>query len=229
MTVATQFTDYGRLIRPATPQDPVYYIAQSGGFHQLGDQIGGERSPPSDRLEAAMKSSLAANGYLPANLANGKSPSLAVIFSWGSQNKPAPDELPNFRAIREGMQQRRALVYGGLSSPMDWDKRQEFSEQVNDDLYFVVASAYDYRQLALGNKKLVWRTNMTVGSRGVAMTESLPPLIASAAPYFGREMTEPELTSRKISRTGRVEIGPLRTVGNVEKSPAPAETPPAKP
>lgn len=231
MTVATQFTDYGRLIRPATPQDPVYYVAQSGGFHQLGDQIGGEKSPPADRLEATMKSALAANGYLAADASNGKSPSLAVIFSWGSQNKPAPDELPNLRAIREGMQQRRALVYGGLSSPMDWDKRQEFSEQVNDDLYFVVASAYDYNQLALGNKKLVWRTNMTVSSRGVAMTESLPPLIASAAPFFGREMSEPELISRKISRTGRVEIGPLRTVGDAQKSPelVPAEPAPTKP
>ena len=58
---------------------------------------------------------------------------------------------------------------------MEWgetlfDRTQEkeyLRDQAEDDLYFVAASAYDYAKLAQGEKKLVWRTTMTVTSAGL--------------------------------------------------------------
>lgn len=73
--------------------------------------------------------------------------------------------------------------------------------------YFVVASAYDYSAVAQGKGRLLWRTKMTVDAQGVNMKETLLPLIASAAPYFGKDMTEAAVTSKRIFRDGRVEIG----------------------
>jgi hypothetical protein len=47
---------------------------------------------------------------------------------------------------------------------------------------------------------------MTVNSRGVSQIQSLPTLIASAAPYFGRDMAEPEILSRRANE-GQITIG----------------------
>lgn len=84
-------------------------------------------------------------------------------------------------------------------------------ERLVDELFsssfFVVASAYDYAALAKGQRRLLWRTKMTVNSLGVNMVESLPPLIATAGPYLGRETPEPVVISKRIMRDGNVEIG----------------------
>jgi hypothetical protein len=73
--------------------------------------------------------------------------------------------------------------------------------------YFVVASAYDYAAFAKGQRLLLWRTKLTVNSLGVSMEESVPPLIASASPYFGHETKDPVVVTKKISREGHVEVG----------------------
>jgi len=84
-------------------------------------------------------------------------------------------------------------------------------DQLNDDLYFAVASAFDYDALAHGKRVLLWRTRMTVSAAGVALDQSLPAVIATAGPYFGREMTEPSTVVRRV-KEGRVEIGPAAVV-----------------
>lgn len=84
-------------------------------------------------------------------------------------------------------------------------------ERLVDELFsssfFVVASAYDYAALAKGQRRLLWRTKMTVNALGVNMVESIPPLIASAGPYMGRETKDPVVLAKRISREGKVEVG----------------------
>ena len=97
-------------------------------------------------------------------------------------------------------------------------------EEAFHSCYFVVASAYDYAAVGQGKKRLLWRTKMTVDAQGVNMQETLVPLITSAAPYFGKDMTEAAVTTKRISREGRVEIG---TPTVVEDKPAPKNAEPA--
>jgi hypothetical protein len=84
-------------------------------------------------------------------------------------------------------------------------------ERLVDELfsssYFVIASAYDYAAVSKGQRVLLWRTKMTVNSLGVNMAESIPPLIASASPYLGKETKEPVVVTKRISREGRVDVG----------------------
>ena len=177
-------------------------------------------------MESLLKDALATNGYLPAR--DGRRPSLAIILTWGVHNAPhyGDGDLINLRERRLGRQERSRLVGGGFSP--DASKRQVLRDQESDDLYFIVASAYDYDQLAHGARKLVWRTHMTVGAGGISMTESFGPLLATAAPYFGREMRDVEVASRRISRVGNVEIGPLRVVPEgAPPAGEPAKTPAA--
>ena len=86
-------------------------------------------------------------------------------------------------------------------------------DQSADDVYYVVASAYDYRALAQNQRHLLWRTRMTVASKGVSQIDTLPTLIASAAPYFGRDMAEAETLIKRTVRSGNVEIGTPVVVG----------------
>ena len=85
-------------------------------------------------------------------------------------------------------------------------KNEFLVDQASDDCYYVIASAYDYAAFAHQQKKLLWRTRMTVNSRGVSQVQTLPTLIASAAPYFGRDMAESEIMSKR-AREGEITIG----------------------
>ncbi len=102
-------------------------------------------------------------------------------------------------------------------------KNEFLVDQMADDVYFVVASAYDYRTLGQKPPTLLWRTRMTVASRGVSQDQALPTLVASAAPYFGREMDDVEILTKRAVRDGKVEIGTPTVV-----SPATAADPPPR-
>ncbi len=258
MTVFTTVTDAGRLVAPASPDHPVYYVVQPGGYREFGDSYAGVHPPPVADLERVMKKALASQGYLPATDAAHR-PSLLIVFNWGSHNRlnPISESISPAASIRN-MIERAALVGGfgfaqkvgkayeeralsQLSGPSfadasfnlvdpvhrltDQDARLEYlMYQISYDLYFVVASAYDYASVAQGKRTLLWRTNMTVNTGGVNMKETLPPLIATAAPFLGRETEGPEALQRRINRHGQVDIG-QPTVVEFMDSTAPTAAP----
>jgi hypothetical protein len=104
-------------------------------------------------------------------------------------------------------------------------KNELLLNQIAGDVYYVVASAYDYQSVVANQKVLLWRTRMTVSARGVSQEQSLPALLLSAGPFFGREMKEPEIISKRAVREGNVEMGTPTVVG---PSPAPPPSVPAK-
>lgn len=138
-----------------------------------------------------------------------------------------------------GMERSHVTVAGGESTgsvasmmrdPFDTLRaRSTEHERMVDELFsssfFVIASAYDYAALVKKERRLLWRTKMTVNSLGVNMVESIPPLIASAAPYLGRETREPVLVTKRITRDGNVNVGTPVVVEADAKLP---EQPPAK-
>ncbi len=234
MTFNTEVTDYGRMLRPASPGNPVYYIAEDAGFRQLGWDVGGEKPPAQADMERIMKKGLATNGFLPA-APPAHPAALAVVYYWGSHNKPDPQTAAMFPQLALRNRLERAILVGGKrfaqgmafsaeygESPTDRLAKQEFlNDQAKDEVYFVVASAYDYAALARGERRLAWRTTMTANSTGVAIAETLPPLLASGAAFFGRETVEPEIGARRISREGRVLIGTPTVVPDPVVAPAP--------
>jgi len=103
-------------------------------------------------------------------------------------------------------------------------KNEFLIDQTAADVYYVVASAYDYQSLASKQRVLLWRTRMTVAAQGVSQEQTLPVLIASAAPFFGKEMSEPEILTRRAVREGTVDVG----VPVVVEPAAPARAPKKK-
>jgi hypothetical protein len=261
MTVITEMTDAGKRLAPVTPDHPAYFVGQSAGYHVQGDGPDNQKLPPAGLLEALLRKSLAANGYLPAK-PPGQPPSLLVVYSWGAHYALHPendDSISGEMVARNTLE--RALLIGGqkfatqmqqlfaqedavaqaasqppapggqsilgpeqmammdpvhlyrLKSP----RNDSLVEQMIDDLYYVVASAYDYAAAAHGERRLLWRTRMTVDAKGVALADTLPTLVASASAYFGREMDEPEALYKRTINDGQVEVGTPTVVGTGEE------------
>ena len=263
MTVFTTVTNAGRLVAPASPEHPVYYLAYPAGFREFGGIYAGVHPPPAKDLERVMKKALATQGYLPTTDATHR-PSVLVIFTWGMHSRLDPTtESISPQAMVQNRIERAELVGGfgfarkvgkayeeralsqlagptfadasfNLIDPVhrltDENARSEYlMDQINDDVYFVVASAYDYAAVAQGKRTLLWRTNMTVNTAGVNMKETLPPLIATAAPFFGRETAGPEALQRRINRKGQVDVGQPIVVEYMDSSAPKAAPAPAAP
>lgn len=100
-------------------------------------------------------------------------------------------------------------------------KNEFLIDQTASDVFYVTASAYDYQSVTANKRLLLWRTRMTVAAAGVSQQQSLPTLVISAAPFFGKETTEPEILYRRTLREGSVELGtPTVIEENVKVPPA---------
>jgi hypothetical protein len=99
-------------------------------------------------------------------------------------------------------------------------KNEFLVDQAAANVYYVVASAYDHDALLKKVRKLLWRTRLTVSADGVSQVQTLPTLIATGGPFFGKEMSEPEILSKRPVPAGTVEVG-IPTVVEPGASPTP--------
>lgn len=253
LTVITEMTEAGRRLPPVSPQQPAYYVLQSGGFREAAETTGITRPMTAAEVEGVLQKSLATNGYLPVP-SGPMRPTLLIVYTWGAYNGGASEPIFGSRKAFLG----RAVMIGGQKFA---HQLADILEQVDDlkqaaippevfefanalhqyelgdlshealvdqaalELYYVVASAYDYAAAATNQRRLLWRTRMTVSSAGLSQSQSLPPLIASAGPYFGKDVPEPQVLTRRV-HDGKVEIGAPKVVNSSETT-APTPTPPA--
>lgn len=234
MTVYTVMTDFGRTLPVAEPATPVTYVASDHGFMPLGDAVGRQRPPLPAEVEKIMVRALNERGYVAAP--DGQAPGLVLIYYWGSHYRLDLDMQRMFPEMHRQHLLERATLVGGpayaqeILRQFEWGylpgdrslKKGYLFQQADTDLYFVVISAYDHASVLARAPKLAWRTTMTVNAIGVAMKESLPPLILTAAEWFGREMDDTVALRRSVHR-GTVELGPLRVIEDDEPPPPPAE------
>jgi len=230
MTVYTVMTDFGRTLPAATPAAPATYVASDQGFLPLGDAVGRQRPPLPAEVEAIMVRALGERGYVAAPA--GQVPALVLIYYWGSHYRLDVEMQRMFPEMHRQHLLERATLVGGpayaqeIFRQFEWGhlpgdrslKKGYLFQQTDTDLYFVVVSAYDHASVLAKSPRLAWRTTMTVNAIGVAMKESLPPLILTAAEWFGREMDD-TVALRRTVRRGTVELGPLWVV---EDEPPPA-------
>ena len=101
-------------------------------------------------------------------------------------------------------------------------KTAQLFDAARADCYYAVASAYDYASASRGQRRLLWRSKMTVDSQAVAMSDTLPGLILNAGKYLGVDMPEAATLSKRALGEGSVKLGPLQ----FENPPEPPATPP---
>lgn len=122
------------------------------------------------------------------------------------------------QALNEEATRRRSGASFGMMNPMEQfrnrnAKTRTMLEDIGGSLYFVVASAYDAASIAANKRVLLWRTKMATRASGLNLFESMPSLIVTAGPYFGKDMAESESVRRRLNRGGTVELAPLQVLG----------------
>ncbi|HTQ32240.1 MAG TPA: hypothetical protein VMI53_13595 [Opitutaceae bacterium] len=251
LSLITEVTPAGKKLTPPDRNHPAYYIAVDGGMDEEGSVIAGERPPSTDQWRKVMIASLAASGYLPASAQH--PPTLIVHCRYGSFNhvKPANggslDDPTTENNIQLDPQQFRNLVFkaalvGGekfsvdLVRAMSTNTLSFFRMQgthtdtlVNlafDDLYYVIASGYDYAAATRGEKILLWRTKIATDSYGLMMEDTVPTLTVDAREYFGHPTDGPVVLHPRLL-SGRVILDQPVVRDYLER--APESTPAAQP
>jgi hypothetical protein len=80
-------------------------------------------------------------------------------------------------------------------------------DQFSDEIYYVMASAYDYQELMQKKRVLLWRTTMTVTAEGMNEEQTYPPMLSTAAEYLGKDMPEAVIFTKRSLPRGQIEIG----------------------
>ncbi len=234
MTVFCEVTDYGRTWPVASPEHPVHYILHDGGRKEYGDNVTGDVTPAQDYLAGILRHSLEASGFLPA-ADHAPPPALVLFANWGSHHRLDPETAMRFPDLaRRHLIERGRLVGGPRYAHENFETKEYklfpplsnrgargsfLREQTEQSLYFVIVSAYDLAAFARNEHRLVWRTTMTVNAVGINMAESLPPLVLTAGPYFGRQTKDAEIVVRHVKR-GSVILGPLSVLPSDAPLPA---------
>jgi hypothetical protein len=237
MTVITEMTDEGRKLPLVSREHPAYYQAHSSGDHEMGDLVNHEQTMPTEEVGPLLTRGLAVNGYRPALLPEHPPSLLVIYLwgTHNKIIADSPEET-TFNQVFINVVDRAMLVGGGKfagevtglirqiqdikMAKMDvlippaidsFKARNPNNEQLLNltlsDVFYVVASAFDYQSVANGRPILLWRTRMTVMSQGVQMKKAVPAVVASAGKYFGREMTEPAIIHHSATPEGKVEVG----------------------
>jgi hypothetical protein len=242
----TDTTPVGMLRRQVTPENPVYYVAVSAGFRDFGGIVAGEKEPKKEEVFRTMGKVLAKQGYLPAT--DKHPPTLLLLWTWGTMNTDRmysfnPDDTEGRQINRRQLLRFMGAYKLGLISKepsafMDdtmmagvlfRDADQELIDDLStEDLYVAAIAAYDFSAATRKEKVLLWTTKISCPSRGLAMPETLPVMLALAGPNIGKETPKPVAVKATEKFKGEVKIGDPTVVEFLENNKIPvAEIDPA--
>lgn len=243
MTFFTEMTDAGRKLEEPSLEAPAYFLIHAGKPQSFGENTNRTPPPNEADLRATVRRTLEAAHYREASppehpptlvliyhwgihagvndSAAEIDPSLVTRNLYQRAHLVGGEKFAEtWRRAREDDDLRRdamALVHGVSSDEYKLQLKSETMRkllaQAREDVYFVVVTAYDAAALARQEHVVLWRTKMTVSTQGMAMRESIAPLISASVPYLGRETLEARPVTRRIYRDGRVELGPLEVLG----------------
>ncbi len=235
----TDTTPVGALRRPASPSNPVFYMAVSAGFRDFGGIVAGEKAPKKEEVFKTMGAVLAKQGYLPATDQN--PPTLLLLWTWGTMNTDRiysmnPDDtegrqinrrqlLRFMGAYKLGLISREANAFMDdtmMQGVLFRDADQELIHDLStEDLYVAAIAAYDFQAATRKEKVLLWTTKISCPSRGLAMPETFPVMLALAGPNIGRETAKPVAITATEKFKGEVKIGDPTVVEYLENTKIP--------
>jgi hypothetical protein len=129
--------------------------------------------------------------------------------------------------VRDALNQRNAQVLGYLDELAKSNDIRRYAgggnayndliTDVEESRYYIVISAYDYKDLTkYGKKRLLWQTRVSVRSPGNRFDESVAAMMRSASKYFGENSGR---LVRGEETKGTVELGDLKFLGEAKDAP----------
>jgi len=197
------------------PDRPVYYVLLGTAERTLGAAWANEPQPDRATLEKEVVRILATQNFQRTQL-GGPMPQLALVVTWGSANLMIDDINDTNDA---GETTTSSVVWNSreIAQLVGADKANQKmlmsfeAEAINDaarqDRLYVMIAAMDAMALAKKQKKLVWRTRISIESRRTSLPESLTVMLNSAGPYLGRGTELPVFIDDNLRRKADVQIG----------------------
>lgn len=100
------------------------------------------------------------------------------------------------------------------------DRFNDLIADVEEARYYIVISAFDFRELTKANKrKLLWQTRVSVRAPGNRFDDSFAAMLKGASRYFGQDSGR---LIRGEESKGVVELGDLKFLGEVKEPAAKA-------
>lgn len=234
---STDMMPAGTLLRPPSPSSPVYYFAANAGYHDFGGIIAGDRLPATGDMIKFLARALAKAGFLPADAKH--PPTECIVFTWGTFYR---DIMPSMNPDWPGTQMNRLAMVRFLGgdklglvpdSPDPWGATEmpgltrfnpdaeAIADVARDDLYVVALAGYEFPVKEPKHPKLLWRTKISCPARGLVMSDTLPTMVAIAAPYIGRETGAPVWINASDKFKPEVHIGNPKFEGYLDSTPMP--------
>jgi hypothetical protein len=198
-----------------------------------------EQPPPAKEIVHHLAAALSAQGYFvthevevpakpdsshPAGTAPAMTkafsppPALILVFHWGALRAEKLDSSlgadatagPTPPAVINQDKMIGLIAGRKFDSTVDFGLGTEkILEGVQDDRYFVMISAYDFKAYFEQHKKvMLWAAKMSMPTNDVTMAQVLPTLIDNGGAVFGRETIGPKrLDVPAVMPDGKVDVG----------------------
>jgi hypothetical protein len=157
-------------------------------------------------------------------------PSLILLINYGYMN-PNVVELGQGQKIVFNENLMLSLVGGKALDHMVTDfEREDIMQAAEEDRYFIMVTAYDYKVYAATRKKvMLWQAKVSTPTRGISKFSDVDlALVSAGTGSFGRETVRPVTCYLHRTPDGKVDVGPL-TVTGVSEAGAPSPTPNPQP
>ena len=239
LVVADALKSVPEELRPA-PGRPIYYVFAKGQV-TLGESVAGIKMPSPAAMEEAVVASLATQGFVRTQV-GGPVPSLFILATWGDANLADFSYRPEVDANQSAEEQaEQAKFQATLSSTSAASRDRVKAENLvgtakmlslppaeidrlaaasNEDRLYISIMALDAEAFRQKKRKLVWRTNMTIDGR-YKLADMVPTMLASAAPFYGRNADAPAFIDDRDRRRFEVEVGTAKVVPEEPLAPAP--------
>ncbi len=234
---ATDTTRSSAFRQPPSPADPVYYLALSAGYQDFGAAIAGDKLPVPQEMNRTIIRILAKADFLPADANH--PPTQFIIFAWGTLYADIISPDPDMPSIQLNRWQLLRFLGGdklGLlpKYPDPWQGQQmpdltrinPSAEAIwtaaGDHLYVVALAGYEFPMKQPKRPQLLWRTKISCPARGLVLADTLPTMLAIAAPYIGRETDRPVWVNASDKFKPDIRIGNPKVEEYLDSVPVPA-------
>jgi hypothetical protein len=179
ITMICEMTDAGRKKPLVTKKDPAYFVAQSAGYRETGEDVVTQKVPIGIAVQN-LERALAVNGFMPAK--EGQKPDYILIYHWGNHSSYGDATgLPNdtLSTIIS-----RASLVGGLKFAADLEKA--LVETASDYTATTAADADGNVMRATRSDTrdaLVKASTSTSGISGASDGTSLTAMLDSLTPF----------------------------------------------
>ena len=217
-----------KIVRPTADQ-PAYYLPLFVGNKDVGYADFVKNPPPPDAIQRLLVDALASQGYLI--MTKQARPSLVLAFWWGCM-APAKRDPQQYDQINPGSDPALQSVFNSqLPSQLGLQIHHQMLSMVAGDtlkdrrrtgddpqmvsaiamarepIYYILISAFDFDAWLREKRVLIWQAHISTKLWGRSFDEVVTPMVAAAAPLFGRETKEPQFFNVAIEPLANVQVG----------------------